>query len=155
MALPGFKSEVADPDLMVLGQIIVKHYLYAASRVEKKDFMSEVIERFYKAPVTKFTDEMTNFKIVIQGSPDYYNDALLFVMGVVADLVVPDHYFKKLMLEYDRIISGMPQNDMLSVKLDATNYFECVFFAIRFFVDQADLIAEIPPEEQPGKEGKK
>jgi len=156
MALPGFKNnEVVDPDLMVLGQIIVKHYLYLSGREEKKNFMSEVTTRFYNSPVTKFKDEMTAFKTVIQGSPDYYNDALLFVMGVVTDLVSPESYFKKMLDEYKRVISGIPQNDMLAMDLSSASYFECVFFCLRFFVDQADLIVDIPPEVTDEKEGKK
>lgn len=155
MSLPGFKNTEAEPDLQLLGEVLVKHYLYLRTRPEKADFLSEVVERFYVAPATKFSDELTNFKQVITGNATFYNDALLLVTAVVSELIVPEAYFKKLLKEYEAIRLGMPSNETLSLRLSATDYFACVFFALRFYIDQADLFTEIPEAANTEKEDEK
>jgi len=152
--LPGFKSPIGEPDLQILGEVLVKHYLFLQSREEKQDFIKEVSLRFYETPMTKFSDELANFSTVIGGSSTFYNDALLFVMAVVSELVFPEAYFKKLLAEYKSVISGMPNNATLSHRITEKDYFACVFFALRYYVDQLDLfVPELPPTEN-AAEGK-
>lgn len=139
-------------DLMVFGEVLVKHYLYLQTRGEgKKDFFEEITQRFYVSPVTKFGDEMNTFKSVIEGSSTMYNDALLFVMGVCADLITPEAYFDKMLKQYSQLIGSFNSNDTLKISLKKEQHFECIFFALRFFIDQLDLIAPAAPSEHPGE----
>lgn len=138
-------------DLMVLGEVLVKHYLYLQTRTDqKKDFLDEITQRFYVSPATKFGDEIKTFKDVIEGSSTMYNDALLFVMAVCADLVTPELYFDKMLKQYNQLIGSFNSNDTLKVVLKKEQHFECIFFSLRFFIDQLDLI--VPPSaEEPGE----
>lgn len=145
--LPGFKAPLGEPDLQILGEILVKHYLFLQSREEKADFIKEVTMRFYETPMTKFSDELENFSKVIGGSSTFYNDALLFVMAIVSELVYPEAYFKKLLAEYKVVMSGMPNSATLAHRISEKDYFACVFFALRYYVDQLDLF--VPPPETP------
>jgi len=144
-------------DLMVLGEILVKHYLYLKSRADKEVFLGEVTQRFYVSPMTKFGDEMKTFKDVIEGNSTTYNDALLFVMAVCADLITPEAYFQKMLEQYGKVIESFTNKDPLRVSLRKENHFECVFFALRFFIDQLDLIAPEPiqaPKTEEKEDGK-
>lgn len=146
-------KEKQSVDLMVMGEIIVKHFLYLRTRPEKVDFIEELHNRFYVSPVTKFADELINFKTAITGNATMYNDTLLFVMAITADLVEPEIYFEKLLNQYKNLVDSFPENNTLVVSLTKDQHFECIFFALRFFIDQADLIiglgAGTPEEPKP------
>lgn len=144
-------------DLMILGEILVKHYLYLQTRDEKKDFVNEITQRFYVSPATKFSDEMLTFRETIEGTSTVYNDALLFVMAVCADLIEPELYFEKMLAQFSKVINSFKNPDALKVSLKKENHFECVFFSLRFFIDQLDLIVPsvpAPMSEDEKKEGK-
>lgn len=149
-------KEKQSVDLMVMGEIVVKHFLYLRTREEKNDFVEEIYNRFYVSPVTKFADELLNFKTTITGNATMYNDALLFVMAIAADLVEPEVYFDKLLNQYRTLVGSFPENNTLNVALAKDQHFECIFFALRFFIDQADLIAGLgaPPEEPKQEDNK-
>lgn len=148
----GNKEGSSEPlDLMVLGEVIVKHYLYLTAREEKIDFKDQLLTSFYISPAPRFMDDLSAFKEMLQHSSTLYNDILLFTMGIVGDLVTPELYFEKLLSEYNRTIKCLPEYEVLQVNIHPMDYVDCVLFALRFYIDQVDLIA---PTEEP-KEGKK
>lgn len=155
MSLPGFNAiNEKDPiDLTVMGMTIVKHILHLDSRPEKKDFIEEVKRCFYEAPATKFNDELLKFKRNITGSSTLYNDALLFVMAITSDLIKPKAYFDKLLTEYKTVINNMPEKELLALTITSDNWFDCVFFSIRFYIDQQTLFfGGEPAEKEPESE---
>lgn len=140
------------PDLMVLGEIICKHWMYAQLRYTNKsgylNFIPAVEKSFYEAPVAKFNDTYAEFKTLISRDGLMYNDTLMFVMAVIADLVTPEAYFKKLLTEFKTIVNYYPVKESLDIRLDHRDYTGCVLFALRFFIDQIDLI--VPMETKKG-----
>lgn len=138
------------PDLMVLGEIICKHWMYAQTRYNAKtgylNFIPAVEKSFYEAPITKFNDAYGDFKTSLSRDGLMYNDTLMFVMAIVADLVTPEAYFKKLLSEFKLMASYYPVREALEISLDHRDYTGCVLFSLRFFIDQIDLIVPKEPK---------
>jgi len=147
--LPGFGPDKGSQeiDLVILGETIVKHIIHIRMRDGKAPFHNAIIDHFYEKPVTRFGDELHIFKNNTLNDSSNYNDALLFVMGITADLIRPEEYFKKMLDEYQTIINNMPNKQLLQIDLKPNNYFDCVFFAIRFFIDQEVLLTGLRTDQ--------
>jgi len=144
-------SHPDSPDLMVLGEIICKHWMYAQLRYGEKtgylNFIPVVEKSFYEAPITKFNDVYEDFKVLLSRDGLMYNDTLMFVMAVVADLVTPEAYFKKMLNEFKMMANYYPVKEAININLDYRDYTGCILFSLRFFIDQIDLIVPKEPKK--------
>lgn len=152
-ALFGDNKQSTEIDLMVFGEIILKHWMYAQSRYKAGtgylNFVPMVEQKFYAAPIIKFNDEYDDFKRLIKSDNNLHNDVLMITMAIVADLVTPELYFEKILSEFKKITKNLPTNEYLNINLSSNDYLGCILFGIRFFADQIDLM--IPIENKGSK----